>query len=389
MRPLRILAVNVGSSSLRVDVWNIPGTSPQAVLKADGIGGPRGTVSVGDRTEETMGFPNHTAALDALLSRLEEPTRLDCVGHRVVHGGPRYREPVWVDDRVLADLDELGKLVPLHVPPALRVIRHLLRTLPNVPQAVVFDTAFHATLPAQAREYALPAAWREQGIRRYGFHGLACADAVVQLGPGLREHAVLLHLGAGCSATALLRGRSIDTTMGLTPLEGLMMATRCGDLDPAIPLYLQRHQGLSLDQVDHALNHESGLLGLSGISADLKTLLDRADEPPVRLALDVFCYRAAKAVGAMAVALGGCDQLVFTGGIGEHAAPVRAEIVTRLAFLGARLDGSANSANAATISHPQSPVSIHVVRIDEGRQIAQDTAGLCGLGSSLRPHNLR
>lgn len=378
MSRLGILAVNVGSSSLRVDLWEIPGTSPRVVLRADGIGGVRGTVSVDDRAEETTAFPDHTAAFDVLLKRLEEPTRLDRVGHRVVHGGPNYREPVWVDDQVLADLDELCKLVPLHVPPALQVIRHLLRRLPSVPQAVVFDTAFHATLPARAFEYGLPVAWRERGIRRYGFHGLACADAVAQLGSGLRERAVLLHLGAGCSATALLRGRSIDTTMGLTPLEGLVMATRSGDVDPAILLYLQREQGLSVDQIDHALNHESGLLGLSGVSGDMKTLLGRADEARVRLALDVFCYRAAKAVGAMAMALNGCHQLIFTGGIGEHAAPVRAEIVAHLASLGARLDEDANSANAAIISHPQSPVSIHVVHIDEGRQIAQGTARLCG-----------
>jgi acetate kinase len=283
-----------------------------------------------------------------------------------------------VDNRVLADLDELGGLVPLHVPPALRVMRHVSKRLRDIPQAAVFDTAFHATLPPRAFEYALPAAWRAQGIRRYGFHGLACADAVAQLGSELRERAVFLHLGAGCSATALLRGRSIDTTMGLTPLEGLMMATRCGDLDPAILLYLQRQQGLTLDQIDRALNHESGLAGLSGVSGDMKALLARAGEPPVRLALEVFCYRAAKAVGAMAVALGGCDQLIFTGGIGEHAGPVRTEIVGRLAFLGVRLDGGGNAANAAIISHSESRVSVHVVRIDEGRQIAEGTARLCG-----------
>jgi acetate kinase len=164
--------------------------------------------------------------------------------------------------------------------------------------------------------------------------------------------------------------------MGLTPLEGLMMATRCGDLDPAIPLYFQRLEGLGVDEIERVLNRESGLLGLSGVSADMKTLLDHADEPPVRLALDVFCYRAAKTVGAMAVALGGCDQVIFTGGIGEHAGPIRAEIIGHLVFLGARLDDGANSANAAVISHPESQISVHVVRIDEGRQVAQGTARL-------------
>jgi acetate kinase len=373
---VRVLAVNVGSSSLRVDVWDLPEANPRTRLEASGIGGERGTVSIGDQRKEAAGFRDHTAALDALLDSLEEPARLDAVGHRVVHGGLRYREPTWVDERVLADLDELAPWVPLHLPPALGVIRRLRNKLPTVPQAVVFDTAFHASLPARAFEYALPAAWRARGVRRYGFHGLACADAVAQLGPGLRERAVLLHLGAGCSATALNRGRSVDTTMGLTPLEGLMMATRCGDLDPAIPLYFQRLERLGVDEIERVLNRESGLLGLSGVSADMKTLLDHADEPPVRLALDVFCYRAAKTVGAMAVALGGCDQVIFTGGIGEHAGPIRAEIIGHLVFLGARLDDGANSANAAVISHPESQISVHVVRIDEGRQVAQGTARL-------------
>jgi acetate kinase len=247
----------------------------------------------------------------------------------------------------------------------------------------VFDTAFHATLPARAFEYALPSPWRRQGIRRYGFHGLACADAVAQLGLEMRERAVLLHLGAGCSATALLGGRSVDTTMGLTPLEGLVMATRCGDLDPSILLYVQRQCGLSVDQLERALNRESGLAGLSGVSGDMKVLLARADDPPVRLAIDVFCYRAAKAVGSMAIALGGCEQLIFTGGIGEHAAPVRTQITARLAWLGVRLDEAANAANGAVISHAQSAVSVRVIRVDEGRQIAQDTARLRGVSGPV------
>jgi acetate kinase len=371
----RILAVNVGSSSLRVDLWNIPGPAPVTVLRADRIGAPRATVSDGGREEETPGFPDHAAALDALLGRLG-PAELDCAGHRVVHGGPRHREPAWVTDEVLADLDALAELVPLHVPPALRVIRHLGRARPGLRQAVVFDTGFHATLPARAAEYAVPAAWRAAGVRRYGFHGLACADAVAQLGSELRGRAVLLHLGAGCSATALRDGRSVDTTMGLTPLEGLAMATRCGDLDPAIPLYLQRRERWPAERLEHALNHECGLLGLSGVSGDMKTLLDRAGEPAVRLAIEVFCYRAAKAVGAFAAALGGCEQVVFTGGVGEHAAPIRAEIISHLAFLGAHLDEHANAANAPVISRPQSRVAIRVVRIDEGRQVALATARL-------------
>ncbi len=376
MIPLRVLAVNVGSSSLRLDLWDLPGAAPEVVLEAAGVGGPHATVSVGGHVEESGAFADHAAALDALLARLPQPVRLDRIGHRVVHGGPRYRDPVWVDDRVLADLDALVGLVPLHIPPALQAIRHLMRRLPHIPEAAVFDTAFHAGLPPQASEYAVPAAWRARGVRRYGFHGLACADAVSQLGARLRERAVLLHLGAGCSATALLRGRSVDTTMGLTPLEGLVMGTRSGDLDPGILMYLQRAHGLSVEQIDHALNHECGLLGLSEVSGDMRTLLERVEAPRVRLAIDLFCYRAAKAVGAMSVALGGCHQIIFTGGIGEHAPPIRERIVSQLEFFGVRLDEDANFANAPVISHPHSAVTINVVRIDEGRQIAFETAQL-------------
>jgi acetate kinase len=376
MTPIRVLAVNVGSSSLRLDLWEIPGKSPQVVLEAGGIGGSQTTVSVGGRAEGSAALADHAAALDALLARLPPPLRLDRVGHRVVHGGPRYREPVWVDDRVLEDLDGLAGLVPLHNPPAVRAIRHLMQALPRIPQAAVFDTAFHASLPPHAVEYAVPLSWRAKGIRRYGFHGLACADAVSQLGPRLRERAVLLHLGAGCSATALLRGRSADTTMGLTPLEGLVMGTRSGDLDPGIVPYLQREHHLSIEQIDQALNHACGLLGLSALSGDMRTLLDQVETPAVRGAIDVFCYRAAKAVGSLSVALGGCDQIIFTGGIGEHAPPIRKWIIGRLEFLGAHLDEEANSASAAVISDPRSALSIHVVRIDEGRQIALETARL-------------
>lgn len=376
LTPLRVLAVNVGSSSLRLDVWELPGAAPQAVVRAEGIGNARGAVFSDGPVGEPAVLSDHPAALDVLLARLPAPSAVTCVGHRAVHGGARYREPVWVDQTVLATLDAVTSLVPLHLPPALQVIRHLMDRPPHLPQAVVFDTAFHATLPPHAYQYAIPASWREWGVRRYGFHGLACADAVFQLGPELRERAVLLHLGAGCSATALFRGQSIDTSMGLTPLEGLVMATRCGDLDPGVILYLQREHGYSIEQLDHALNHECGMLGLSGQSSDMRTLLDHLDAPEVNLAIEAFCYRAAKAVGAMAVALGGCDQLIFTGGIGEHAAPIRARIVRRLECLGASLDEVANQASGPLISAPQSAVSVRVVRIDEGRQIARETARL-------------
>ena len=375
----RVLAVNVGSSSLRIERWAGPATQAEAVLTAQGIGGEAGTIvsrGGGGERENPAALPDHRHALEALLPLLGTPPGVDYVGHRIVHGGPAYREPVWVDDRVLAALDALVALIPLHMPPALQVIRGLRERWPGIPQAVVFDTAFHATLPPRAFEYAVPADWRARGVRRYGFHGLACADAVFQLGSALQERAVQLHLGAGCSATGLLHGESVDTTMGLTPLEGLVMATRCGDLDPGVPVYLQKAQGFSVQQIDHALNHEAGLLGLSGRSADMKVLLEEAATPSIALALDIFCYRAAKAVGAMAVALGGCDQIIFTGGIGEHAAPIRRRTVGHLEFLGARIDEAANQKNEPVISTGPSRITVHVVRIDEGRQIAREVAGL-------------
>ena len=376
---VNILAVNVGSSSLRLDWWNFPAAQPTMTLQADGIGGGDGAVSADEGPPERALLPDHAAALRALLARLPDVSGLDYIGHRLVHGGGTYRDAVRIDAKVLSDLDALVPLSPLHLPPAIQIIRQLIVLLPRVPQAAVFDTAFHATLPARAYEYAVARGWREWGVRRYGFHGLACADVVWQLAGHLKERAVLLHLGAGCSATAVLRGRSLDTTMGFTPLEGLVMATRGGDIDPGVLLFLQREHGCSPTEIDRALNYESGLLGLSGFSADMKTLLEHGDSPPAALAVEVFCYRAAKAVGALSIALGGCDQVVFSGGIGEHAAPVRAQIVGRLGTLGARLDEQANLAHLPVVSTPDSAVAIHVVRVDEGRQIARDTARLAGM----------
>ena len=384
MTPLRILAVNVGSSSLRLDVWEMPEEQRLVLLKAEGVGSARGVISINGETGTEVTLPQHTDALDALMTRMPDAAHVDLAGHRLVHGGIAYKGPVWIDPGVLQDLDAVSSLVPLHLPPALSVVRHLMDRLPAIPQAAVFDTAFHATLPARAYLYAVPVTWRENGIRRHGFHGLACADVVSQLGPRLRERAVLLHLGAGCSATALVRGRSIDTSMGMTPMEGLVMATRSGDIDPGILFYLQREHGLSPQQLDHVLNYESGLRGLSGLSGDMKTLLQNADRPEVELAIDVFCYRAAKAAGAMAVALGGCDQIIFSGGIGEHAALVRARIIRRLEFLGARMNEQANQAHAPVFSRVDSPVSLHIVQIDEGRQVARETARLAGAAAPPR-----
>jgi acetate kinase len=241
----------------------------------------------------------------------------DAVGHRVVHGGAKYTEPVLIDDEVEAAIDELSHIAPLHNTPALRAIREARAALPEVPQVAVFDTAFHSTIPQEASTYAIPLRWRDWGVRRYGFHGIAVQSVVSRLDA---ERIVACHLGGGCSVTAVLNGRSVDTTMGFTPLEGVPMATRSGSVDPGALVYLLRERGLSLEELDAALEHESGLSALGEL-----------DDP---LAFAVYTYRIAGAVAQMAMALGGIDLLAFSGGVGENRPDVRAAIVERLLFLG-------------------------------------------------------
>ena len=259
------------------------------------------------------------------------PPGIAAVAHRVVHGGARFREPVVIDADVERELKALTELAPLHNAPALVALDAARRALPDVPHVAVFDTAFHATIPAEASTYAVPKGWREDwGIRRYGFHGLSVQWAAEQV-PVPRL--VVCHLGGGCSVTAVLDGSSVDTTMGFSPLEGVPMATRSGSIDSEIVLHLQRTGMLELEEVERALEHESGLLGLSGVSARVEEL-ERSKEPAAQLALSVFCYRVACAVGAMAAALGGLDALVFTGGVGERSVHVRNEVSERMRYLG-------------------------------------------------------
>jgi acetate kinase len=285
------------------------------------------------------------------------------VAHRVVHGGARFVEPVLIDDAVVRRLGALSELAPLHNVPALKAIDEARRMLPQVPHVAVFDTAFHATIPEVAYTYALPRRWRDEwGIRRYGFHGLSVAWAAERV-PVPRL--VVCHLGGGCSVTAVLDGHSVDTTMGFSPLEGVPMATRSGTIDPEILLYLQRHERARPDELEQALEHESGLLALGG-SARVEEL-EASPEPQAELALSVFCYRIAAAVAAMASALGGVDALVFTAGVGEGSARVREQVCGRLGFLRVELDLGENghAEPDATISAPGSPVQVRVVRARE------------------------
>ncbi len=304
--------------------------------------------------------PDETATkLDSLEPA---PDNVVAVAHRVVHGGPRFLEPVLIDDAVESELAGVAELAPLHNTPALAAIRETRKLFPGLFHVAVFDTAFHATIPDEASTYALPAQLREWGIRRYGFHGLSVQWASEQV-PAPRL--VVCHLGGGCSVTAVRDGRSIDTTMGFTPLDGVPMATRPGSVDPGALVYLLRHH-LTLEGLDHALEHESGLAGLSGLSGDVRKL-EGSNDPAARLALDVFCYRVATAVGAMAVALGGLDALVFTAGIGENSANVRASVCERLGFLGVELDPQANASpgHDGTISPTGSAVRIVVLEARE------------------------
>jgi acetate kinase len=266
----------------------------------------------------------------------------EAVGHRIVHGGSRFREPVLVDDEVTEALRELTPLAPLHNAPALRALEDAQRALPNVPHVAVFDTAFHATMPEEATRYAVPERWHEWGVRRYGFHGLSVEWAASQVRV---SRLVVCHLGGGSSVSAVLDGRSVETTMGFSPLEGVPMTTRSGSIDPGALLYLLRERGLSVDELDHALEHESGLAGLSATSGDVRDL----DEDS--LALAVYVRRVAAAVAAAASALGGLEAIAFTGGIGEHSALVRDRVCERLRFLG--------------------PFDVHVIRSREELVIAQ------------------
>jgi acetate kinase len=314
-----------------------------------------------------------TTRLDSLPAGLEG---LAAVAHRVVHGGPRFLEPVLIDEAVELDLTAVTELAPLHNTPALAAIREARRAFPDLPHVGVFDSTFHRTIPDEASTYALPLQLREWGIRRYGFHGLSVQWASEQV-PASRL--VVCHLGGGCSVTAVRNGRSVDTTMGFTPLEGVPMATRPGSVDPGSLIYLLRHH-LTLDGLDDALEHESGLAGLSGLSGDVRELESSLDTK-ARLALQVFTYRVAAAVGSMAVALGGVDALVFTAGIGENSAFVREAVCARLDFLGVELDREANESARpdATISASGSTVRIVIVEAREDLVAARAARELLAL----------
>lgn len=357
---MHILVLNPGSSTLKYRVYDMVLPSAPLVLLSD---------TIDHLTPDTL----PTAAADVLA----RTPNLDAIGCRVVHGGDRFSDPTRVTPDVLQAIRELGRLAPLHNPPAAAVLTRLTQLLPNVPIVAVFDTAFHRTLPDVAALYALPLNLAcEKGLRRYGFHGIShryVADRLHQRTAGKRL--ITCHLGNGASITAIRDGKSIDTSMGLTPLEGLVMGTRCGDVDPGLLLHLLREEKLSLDEVDRLLNKESGLLGVGG-HADLRDL-QQANDDRARLAMDLFAYRVRKYVGAYAAALEGVDALAFTGGIGEHSAPMRERICTPLHWLGVQFDSARNAQpgpGEVCLTTPASHVQVWVIPTDEEGLIAQDTA---------------
>jgi acetate kinase len=301
------------------------------------------------------------------VASLADAPPVGAVGHRVVHGGDRFSAPTLIDDEVLTSLTSLIELAPLHNAAAVEAIKSARSRFPDIDHIAVFDTAFHRTLPDVARTYLLPARFRERGIRRYGFHGLS-VEWVAERVPVSRL--VVCHLGGGSSVTAVREGRSVDTTMGFTPLEGVPMATRAGTLDPGSLLYLLR-QGVPLDELDHALEHESGLTALAG-TGDVE-VLERTDSDEARLALEIYCYRVAQAVAAMTISLGGLDALAFTAGVGQHSARVRADVCRRLAFLGLLLDEDANRVADGDddIAAPSSTARVHVVVAREDVVVAR------------------
>jgi len=386
--------VNAGSSSVKLAVLD-PVSGRRALTGlAERVGTPDASVRIdrdGARATSAPDDSSHAGVIAALLDLMTDDERasLVAVGHRVVHGGPTYSESVLVDDRVRAALGSLVPLAPLHLPGNLAGIDATERALPQLPQAAVFDTAFHRTMPERASQYAVPSSWRDDlDVRRYGFHGTShrYVSGVVRdrwFGGGSDVRMVTLHLGNGCSAAAVRDGVSVDTTMGFTPLEGLVMGTRSGDIDAGVIPYVAERLGIDAAEVVRRLNTESGLLGVSGSSNDMRTLLDSAaaGDADAALAVELFCYRAAKHVAALSVALGRLDAVAFTGGIGENASPVRAAVVDHLTVLGCTLDRDANASvgadrEGALISAPGIGPSVLVVPTDEELVIARDAAAL-------------
>jgi acetate kinase len=385
-----VLVLNAGSSSIKFGLFDITNAEPALTCKGlldEQEEAPR--IVVTDASGQQL-FEKRRPASEGeskglfadIFAWIEDylaPDELAAVGHRIVHGGRDFSRPVAITDRILAALESLTPLAPLHQPRCLAPVRAVQSLRPTLTQIACFDTAFHHSLAPPASRFAIPKRFEERGIRRYGFHGLSfeyVAGRLAALGPErAQKRAVVAHLGNGASLCALHNGRSLDTTMGLTPLDGLVMGTRCGTIDPGVLLYLLQEEKMSADEVQHLLYEKSGLLGVSGVSADMRALL-ASREDAAREAIDLFTFRVAAEAAVMANTLKGLDTLVFTGGIGERAHEIRQQICDRLAWLGTKLDANANAKGLQRISAADSKVEVLVIATSEETTIARHCRAL-------------
>jgi acetate kinase len=386
--PFRILTINSGSSSIKFSLYQMGQTELKILSgQTERIGDSTGLFRVKDGDEKTLvernlSFPDHRRALKAVLEWLRDNPLgqiLQAAGHRVVHGGRRYHSSQWVTEDLMTELRKLIPLAPGHLPDEIAAIEAVRRTYPEVKQVVCFDTAFHRKMPEVAQIYALPRRLWDEGVLRYGFHGLSCEYVLGELAlkagaDAANGRIIIAHLGHGCSMTAVNQGQSVDTTMGLTPIGGLVMSRRPGDLDPGVILYFLQQEGMTPDQVSEVVNRRGGLLGISPRGDDMRNLLGREkDDSLAALAINVFCYQAKKFLGALVAILGGLDTLVFTGGIGENAPAIRWRICKNMEFFGIHIDANRNEMNASVISDKNSPITVRVMKTNEELMIARHT----------------
>jgi acetate kinase len=383
-----IFTLNAGSSSLKFSLWEAETTGLRELFRGEvekiGIAPylsarePSGRTVIDKRFDEGGANLSHENLLRELFVRLSQQRQdgFKAIGHRIVHGGATFTAPVRIDDHVMQSLSKLEPLAPLHQPHNLSGIRICATLQPRVPQIACFDTAFHRTMDSVARRLGLPRVYEEEGMQRYGFHGLSYEFVAQQLraiDPELANGRVIVaHLGNGASLCAMHAGRSVDTTMSLTALDGLLMGTRPGALDPGAVTYLMRERTMSAIEIEDLLYHRSGLLGVSGIASDMRTLL-ASNDPHAREAIELFVFRAAREIGALTASLGGLDGLVFTAGIGEHAPEIRSRICARCAWLGITFDEHANGAGQMRITAEASRVRAYVIPTDEERMLAEHT----------------
>jgi acetate kinase len=400
-----ILTINSGSTSVKFALFNMDGAETRLFSgDLEGIEGGDSRFRVYDENKESLAdrqvaLPDHRAALKELFGWLTQKhphRRVDAVGHRIVHGGAEFIRPHEITPDLLSSLHSLIPLAPDHLPHEIKAIQAVNHALPDVRQAACFDTAFHRSLPQKARMFALPRNLEREGVRRYGFHGLSCEYVLQELEKeagtrAAKGRVIIAHLGGGASLTAVENGRSVDTTMGLTPLGGLVMGTRCGDLDPAVLAYLNREQGLSVQDLDSILNKESGLMGICGMNdmRDIHAAIHEGGEPAkrARLALDMACYRNRKYIGEYMAVLGSAGAVVFTAGIGENDTIVRQESLRGLEYLGIRLDPDKNAERAKgprAVHAADSRVAVWVIPTDEELEIARQTRSVLNALSAPR-----